>query len=186
MASNIKDFLKGARTKHTVGQVNSYNFDTIINGAICKEDLDNFTMGEIEYAKGTTESGAEEVEAYVKKATAETEAYNAVLLVTPEVRLNTGDFKELLCDFYNAKGERATCAILAPNFTFETSAFDATDVASTPAVGQYAEWDGVGGKFKLKSAPGGTEKKLFRVVEVTTDVNYSIDDEPMVMLTVLK
>lgn len=186
MASNIKDFLKGARTKHTVGQVNSYNFDTIINGAICEENLDNFTMGEIHYKKGTSESGAEEVEAYVKKATAETEAYNAVLLVTPEVRLNTGDFQELLCDFYNAKGERATCAILAPNFTFETSAFDATDVSGTPAVGQYAEWDGVGGKFKLKTTPGGTEKKLFRVVEVTTDVNYSIDDEPMVMLTVLK
>lgn len=186
MASNIKDFLKGNRTKHTVGQVNSYNFDSIINGAICKENLDNFTMGEIEYTKGTNESGVEETEAYVKKATAETEAYNAVLLVTPEVRLNTGDYQELLCDFYNGKGERATCAILNPNFTFETSAFDATDVANTPAVGQYAEWDGVGGKFKLKATPSGTEKKLFRVVEVTTDVNYSIDDQEMIMLQTLR
>lgn len=183
MASNIKDFLQGKRAKHTVGQINSWNFDSIINGAVCKEDLDNFTMGEIEYAKGTNESGAEETEAYVKKATADTEAHNAVLIVTPEVRLNTGDYKELLCDFYNGKGERATCAILNPNFTFETSAFDATEV-TTPAVGQYASWDGT--KFKLKASPEGTEKKLFRVVDVTTDVNYSIDDEEMVMLTVLK
>ena len=184
MASNIKDFLQGQRTKHTVGQVNSYNFDSLINGAVCKENLDNFTMGEIEYIKGTDEAGAETLEAHVKKATADTEAYNSVLLVTPEVRLNTGAIQELLTDFYNAKGERATCAILNPNFTFETSAFDASGVSDKPAVGQYASWDGTA--FKLKASPEGTEKKLFRVVEVTTDVNYSIDDEEMVMLTVLK
>lgn len=186
MASNIKNFLKGERTKHTVGQINSYNFDSIINGAVCTEDLDNFTMGEIEYKEGTYESGSAEMEAHVKKATDATEAYNAVLLVTPEVRLNTGDYQELLCDYYNAKGERATCAILNPNFTFETSAFDATEVSDEVKAGQYAKWDGDNSVFKITSTPDVTAKKLFRVVDFTDDVNYSIDDMEMVMLTVLK
>lgn len=181
MASNIKDFLQGARTKHTVGQVNSYEFETVINGAVCSENIDNFVMGELEYKEV---DGV--LEACVKKATATCKAHDAVLLVTPEVRLSKGEFQELLSDFYNGKGERATCALLKPGFTFETSAFDATDVSSTPKVGQYATWDATGSKFKLKATTDDTEVKLFRVIEVTTDVNYSIDDEKMVMLTVLR
>lgn len=184
MASNIKDFLRGKRDKHTVGQINSYNFDTVINGAVCDEDIDNFVLGEIEYKKGTNESGVEEKEAYVKYATSAVKAYNAVLLVTPEVRLNTGDYQELLCDFYNGKGERATCAILNKNFTFETSAFDASGVNETVEVGQYAIWDDSTKKFKLHSTHQGAEIN-FVVTDYIEDVNYTIDDEPMVQLTVL-
>lgn len=183
MASNIKDFLKGRRVEHTVGQINSWNFDSVNNGAICSEDLDNFTFGELFYKKGTTEGGAEEAELYVKKATATSEPYNTVLIATPEVRLNTGAFQEKLVDFYNAEGERATCAILNANFTFETSAFDASGVDEVEA-GQFASWDGT--KFVIKTAPVGTEKVLLQVVDYTSDVNYSIDDKEMVMLRVLK
>lgn len=181
MASNLKDFLQNKRTKHTVGQVNSYEFETVINGAICSEDVDNFVMGELEYKEV---DGV--LEACVKKATAGVKAHDAVLLVTPEVRISKGEFQELLSDFYNGKGERATCALLKPGFTFETSAFDATDVSGAPKVGHYAVWDAVGSKFKLKATTDDSEVKLFRVVEVTTDVNYSIDDEKMVMLTTLR
>lgn len=178
MASTIKNALMGQGEKHTVGQINSYEFDTIINGAVCSEDIDNFTLGEIEYKEG--DFG---LEAHVKKATANSEAYNTVLLVTPEQRLNTNGISERLSDFYNGKGERGTCAILNPNFTFETSAFDKTGVADVKA-GQYATWDG--SKFKISDTADAGANKLFRVVDFTDDPSYSIDEEELVMLTVLK
>lgn len=184
MASNIKDFLKGTRPVHTVGQVNSWNYDTFINGAVCDENLDNFTLGEIIYKSGTYESGSEGIEAHVKQATSTTEAFNAVLIATPEKRLNVGDYKEMLCDFYNEKGERATCIILNKNLTFQTSKFDASGVSDTPEIGQFATWNGT--QFVLKASATGTEKMLFQVVDYTNDINYSIDDQELVMLTFLR
>lgn len=181
MATNFKDYLSKKRKKHTVGQVNSYNFDTVINGAICEEDLDNFTMGELFYEEV---EGVQELK--VKKATDDCKAHDAVLLVTPEERVAKDGIQELLSDFYNGEGERATCAILAPNFTFETSAIDASGVSDTPKVGQYATWDNTAGKFKLKADTDDTEVKLFRVVDITEDPAFSIDGEILVMLSVLR
>lgn len=182
MASNLQAFLKGKRTKHVVGQVNSYEMDTIINGAVCSEDLDNFTMGEIEYKKNEATG---EVEAHVKKATATTPVGKAVLLVTPERRLDIAGIKELLCDFYNEKGERATCATLPMNFSFQTSAFDASAVTGKKAeAGQYASWDGE--KFVLADAESEEATKTFIVAEVESNFEYSIDDSELVMLTVIK
>lgn len=167
MASFKKDLL-GKTGGHVVGQIESWTMDTVINGAVAKADIDNFTLGELVYENG---------EAFVKQATATVKAEDAVLICTPEERLEG----EPLENFYNATGERVTCAILKQNFQFSTSAV-ADDIT---AVGQVAVWDATAKKFK-KAGAEATDSKMFRVVEIEDDAMYSIDGKKLVSLNVIK
>lgn len=175
MASIGQDALMGAKAIHTVGQVNSWNMETFINGALVEETdgIDNFRLVELYYnAEG---------EACVKYATAAAVASNLFVTVTPEERLEG----EQLSAFYNGKGDRATLAYLPVGFTFETSAI----TASTVAVGDYVIQDGITGKFK-KDATGltgvATAEKAFQVSGIELDAMYSIDSQELVQLTVIK
>ncbi len=174
MASIRKEALMGKDVVHTVGQVNSWNMETFINGAIVDTvgGVDNFRLVEIFYKEG---------EAHVKYATAAAVASNLFVTVTPEERLEG----EPLSAFFNGKDERATLAYLPVGFTFETSAITATGLI----VGDYVVQDGITGKFK-KEATGLTgvkaAEKAFQVTDIELDPMYSIDSQELVQLTVIK
>lgn len=171
MASIMKKALV-TQKGHTVGHVNSYRYKTVPNGALCSADLDNYTIGEIFFAVNE-ETG--ETEKQVKQATQDTAERDAVLVITPEQRLNVGVINEPLSYFYNEKGERATCAIVEKGLTFQTSAYDGEFT-----IGGYATWNG---KKFVPSAEVPTGLG-FRVLEIEEDVNYTIDDEALIMLEV--
>ncbi len=174
MASRMKDSLtnKALRATHTVGQVNSYEMRTFINGAVVKEanGLDNFTLGQLFFEDGI---------AKVKKPVTGVTGEELFLLVTPEERLDG----ELLGDFYNGNGERATMAYLLMGFTFETSKID----ASTVVVGDKVVWDLTTSAFKKAESGDLTSAlKVFQVTSEETEDMYSIDGKDLVQLTVIK
>lgn len=172
MASFGKDQLT-KRGTHTVGTWESWTQDTVINGAVCDEDVDNYVLGET-FFKVNVATGEKEL--HVKYATAEATAENTVLLTTPEVRLAD----EPLCNFYNAKGEKATCTILTINKQFATSA-----VEGEAEIGDTLAWDATKKKF-VKADGEGTAKKSFVVVEVEAGEAYTIDGATLYSLRVVK
>ena len=136
MASNMKEFLKNGRTKHTVGNITSWNAPKLfINGATVTEvgGVDNYTLGEVAYVEG---------EATVKYATAGAKATNLFLVATPEEVLDK-THGEKLCDFFNAKDDKATLIYLERGLSFETSAIDVSTVVEGDAV----VWDASTKKF---------------------------------------
>lgn len=166
MASMGKDALTVKGT-HTVGQVNSWNMETFINGAIVedKDGVDNFRLVELYFN--------EDEEACVRYATAATSATSMFVTVTPEERLEG----EQLNAFYNGQGEMAAIAYLSQGFTFETSAI----VAEGLKIGDTVI-PGADGKFEA-----GTEaEKVFQVTDIELDAMYSIDSQELVQLTVIK
>lgn len=174
MASRIKDALtnKALRATHVVGTVNSWNMETFINGAVVKEatGIDNYTLGQIFY-----EDGEAKVKVPVTGATAD----ELFVLVTPEERLEG----ELLGDFYNGNGERATLAYLNVGFTFETSSMSGL----TPAVGDKVVWDITNKIFKKAEALDLTDAvKIFRITGIEDETMYTIDDKDLYQLTVIK
>ena len=176
MASNERDYIMGARTKHQVGGVTSWRAPQLfINGALVKETggIDNYTMVELFY---------EDNVAKVKYATASATAENVFLVTTPEVVL-TKSFSEKLCDFYNANGELATIAYFEKGMSFETSAVDGL---ASIAVGDYCVWDATKKKFAKKATPATTDIKVFQVTSKETDERYLIDDMSVLELTVVR
>ena len=171
MATFRKDML-GKTGGHAVGQINSWNYDTVINGALVTETegIDNFTLGELHYTGGVQS---------VKQATADAEAEDMVLIATPEERLEG----EPLENFYNAKGEMAKCVILSQNLEFQTSAVATVDSVN---IGDKMIWDATAKKFKKDDGAVATAKKVFRVVEIEKDEFYSIDGKTLVALRVIK
>lgn len=170
MASIRKDALGKVGT-HTVGQVNSWNMETFINGAIVGEDggVDNFRLVQLYYEDG---------EAKCKYPVAGASAMDLFVTVTPEERLEG----ELLCNFYNGKGERATLAYLPLGFTFETNAINAEGLVEGDKVVSAGE-----GKFK-KAEEGDltAAAKVFQVSAIELDPMYSIDSQELVQLTVIQ
>ena len=176
MASNMKAFLKGSRTIHTVGTVTSFRQpQTLTNGAEVTEvgGVDVFRLVELAYdANG---------KATVKYATASAKAGNVFLTVTPQNVLES--FGEMRSDFYIDKGEMATCAIPEIGLTFQTSAIDATGLKG----GEYVTWDDATKKFKkLAAAPAGTECILLQVIDVEAEESYTLDAQTLVELRVVK
>lgn len=171
MATFRKDML-GKTGGHAVGQINSWNYDTVINGALVTEakGIDNFTLGELHYTGGVQS---------VKQATAGAEAEDMVLIATPEERLEG----EPLENFYNAKDEMAKCVILSQNLEFQTSAVETVESVN---IGDKMIWDATAKKFKKDDDSVATAKKVFRVVEIEKDEFYSIDGKTLVALRVIK
>lgn len=173
MASRMKDALinKALRATHVVGTVNSWNMETFINGALVKETngLDNYTLGQLFYENG---------EAKVKKPATGVTGAELFLLVTPEERLEG----EMLGDFYNGNGDRATLAYLPLGFTFETSSMSGT----TPAIGDKVVWDITNAKFKKAESGDLTGAvKVFQITGIETETMYTIDDKDLYQLTVI-
>lgn len=175
MASNIKAYLKGTRTKHAVGTVTGFHAPiTITNGATVTEEggVDNFCLVEMAYVDG---------EPTVKYATALAKAENVFLTITPETVLES--YGENICDFYNDKGEKATCAYLPAGFTFETSNVDAVESLT---VGKFVVWDADSKKFKSKESLAPEDIKVFQVQSIETDERYNIDGLTLVELAVIR
>lgn len=176
MASNIKAFISGTRTAHTVGQVTGFTpIRTLINGAKVTETggVDNFCLVEMAYVGGVPT---------VKYATAATAtATNVFITVTPEDVLES--YGEKLSDFYNGEGELATIAYPEVGFSFETSNFTAPADAS---VGDFAIWDATTKKFVVKATPEVTDIKVFQIASIESDEKYSIDATTLVELVVIR
>lgn len=175
MASNIKNFLKGNRTKHTVGSWTSFIAPvTFTNGAIVAEEggVDNFCLVEMSYNDGIAE---------IKYATTSATKDNVFLTMSHEDVLD--EYGEYLCDFYNEKGERAVIAYLPTGRTFDTSNY--TD-AENAKKGDFVVWDAATKKFIKKAVPEASDVKVFQVIDVETDEKYSIDNTILVNLVVVR
>lgn len=174
MASNIKQFLTGGRTKHAVGNITSWNAPKLFtNGAIVTEvgGVDNYTMVEMTYVAGVPT---------VKYATADAKSTNIFLVATPEEVLDK-TFGEQLSDFFNAKDEPSTLVYLETGLSFETSAID----VSTVTEGDFVIWDDATKKFIKKAALDGAEIKAFQVTSKEIDERYLIDGSSVAELTVI-
>lgn len=175
MASNIKAFISGTRTAHTVGQVTSFTpFRTFINGAKVTETggVDNFCLVEMTYVDGVPT---------VKYATATATATNVFITVTPENVLES--YGEKLSDFYNGKDELASIAYPEVGFSFETSNFTAPADANK---GDFVIWDAATKKYVVKATPEVTDIKVFQIIGIESDEKYSIDEATLVELVVVR
>ena len=174
MASIMKKTLV-TQKGHTVGHVNSYTYRTVPNGVLCSEDIDNYVIGEVYFAENV-ETG--ETEKQIRNVTGDVNVHDHVLVITPEQRLNVGIINEPLSYFYNGKGERATVVYLEQGLTFQTSAYNGENLA----VGDFVVYDKATKKF-IK-ATGEASGLKFRVEEIEEDINYTIDDQTLLMLSV--
>lgn len=184
MASNIKNYMKGKRTVHSVGSVTSYNPPTLFhNGATVVEDegVDNFCLVELGFNSTSNEPE-------VRYATASATATNVYVTVTPESVLE--EYGEKLSDFYNEKGELATIAYLPSGFTFETSNVTAVDELK---VGAFVVWDSATMAFAKKAnstdgsnVPEDKDIKVFQVIGIETAEKYTIDGMTLVELVVVR
>lgn len=175
MASNMRDFIKGSRTKHAVGTVTDFpSIRTFTNGATVTEDggVDNYCLVEMNYVDGVPT---------IKYATALAAAENVFLTVTPESVFE--EYNEKLCDFYNAKGDLATIAYLPAGFKFETSNVDEVTSAQ---VGNYVIWDAAKKAFAVKATPETADIKVFQIQSIESDERYSIDEMTLVELVVIR
>lgn len=132
---------------HAVGNLNSLKVKTVAHGAICGEDIDNFTMVQL----GFNADGEREA---MQLAAVANKSY---LIASPEVRY----MGEEMVDFYNGQGERARIVVPESGYTrFDSSAYslDAGDSgAGRPAVtaiakGQVAHFDPASKKFIISDA----------------------------------
>lgn len=171
MASNLKAFLKGNRTKHVVGNISSFRQpQTITNGAVATEDVDVFTLVELGVSANK--------ELTCKYATGAATLGNIFLHVTPQNVLES--FGEQRSDFYVANGEKANLAYLEKGLTFFTSA-----ITGTPAVGALVVWDATAKKFSVK-APAETDVHVFQIQDLESEEGYTIDGATIVELRVVK
>ncbi|MCA1021639.1 hypothetical protein [Halobacillus litoralis] len=150
---------------HEVGNLSSLKVKTVAHGAICGEDIDNFTIVELSH-------NAEGERVAVQLTDATKKGY---LIASPETRYMGEDF----VDYYNGEGERARIVILEPHYTrFDSSAFDAAGVSEIKN-GQVAYFDPSSKKFVI--LPAGTADATytgaadkFLVVSNEEDIEYTL------------
>lgn len=176
MATRFMDVIK-TRGTHAVGSVNSHNIETLANGAICTEAIDNFTLVETGFDKDSGERTCSQLKA---KGT------RGMLIATPEERHY--EFEEM-CDFYNAKDERVRLIFLTEGKRFQTSAFAFHTGTSALKNGLKAHFDVTTKKFLVHDGThtdfAGSANQ-FMVVGQESDEEYTIDDKELVQLEVIK
>lgn len=163
--------------KHAVGNLNSLKVKTLAHGAICTEDIDNFTLVELGF-NADGERTCSQLTDVTKQS---------YLIASPEVRY----MDEGIDEFYNGTGERARIVILEPNYTrFETSAFSLNAGVTEVQNGQVAHFDPATKKFIISDA--GTPhvdyanaKAKFLVVNNEEDMSYTLG-AAMVRLEVIE
>lgn len=175
MATRFMDVIK-TRGTHAVGSVNSHNIETLANGAICTEAIDNFILVET----GFNTEGERTCSQLKAKDT------RGMLIATPEERHY--EFEEM-CDFYNAKDERARLIFLTEGKRFQTSAFSLNSGVTTLKNGLKAHFDVTTKKFLVHDgthADFAGSANQFMVVGQEGDEEYTIDDKELVQLEVIK
>lgn len=177
MATIFMDAIKNHGT-HTVGNVNSHTIETLANGAVCTENIDNFTIVETGFDAETGERTCSKLK---NKAT------RGMLIASPEER----HFEfEQMCDFYNALGERARLIYLTEGKRFQSSAFSLDSTASgTLKNGLKAHWDVTTSKFLIHDGTHldyAAAANKFMVVGQEDDEEYTIDGFDLVQLEVIQ
>ena len=181
MASNLKKVLTNTRTKHTVGNVTSYNaIVNVIDGAKVVEEngVDNYCLVEMSYSSTSKEREC-------KYATASATTENVFITVTPETVLDK--FGEKMCDFYNAEGELATLAYAKPGFAFQTSNVAPASGSESTAinVGDYVKWDVTTKKFVV-CTPATSDIKIWQIRDIEDSERYSIDSMTLYELVTIR
>jgi len=150
---------------HAVGNLNSIQVKTVAHGAVCGEDIDNFTWVELGFnAEG--ERQALQLTNSTKKG---------YLIASPETRY----MDEQLVDFFNGEGERARIVVPESGYTrFDSSAFDASGVSEIKN-GQVAYFEPSSKKFVI--LPNDTAETAyanaadkFLVVSNEDDLDYTL------------
>lgn len=177
MASRVLDALT-KQGNHIVGNISSWKKRVLPNGALVEDlAIDNYTIVELGFdAEG---------ERICKQLTAV--ANKGYLIASPE-RMYVGG--EQLADFYNAKGERARIVFLDEGFRFETSGFAMNTGVTEVKNGMVAHFDPATKKFIISDATAphadyATARDKFAVVNFEEDIDYVIDEQPLVRLEVM-
>lgn len=125
--------------KHAVGNLNNWNKALVNEGAVAKEDVDNFSIVELSF-----DDKGERMFSYVKDA-----ATKGYLVASVEDYME--EYGEDLGNFYNGAGERGRIVVLEPMVTrFDVSNYEADDKAGSAkaiANGMKVHWDATGKKF---------------------------------------
>lgn len=159
MATDVVRAL-GAQGKHNVGVINSMDYNTIPHGAVVEEDLDNWTLVELD---GYTEEGD------LKCKPLEDAGAPAYLVATPAKRV----MGEPLGQFFNGKGEKANLVHLRAGYTrFQVSNFELADGVEDLELGQVAHYDLEKKKFVLsdKDSPHADFESAGTQFEVVGDL----------------
>ncbi len=159
---------------HEVGNLNSLKVKTVAHGAICTEDIDNFTAVELGFnAEG--ERTASSLTAVGNKT---------YLIAAPETRY----MNEAPVDFFNGVDERARIVVFEEAYTrFDTSAFELNDdgtanggtAISSIQNGQVAHFNPATKKFMISDAASPATdytnaSAKFRVVSNEEDLDYTL------------
>lgn len=177
MATRFEEVLR-TKGKHAVGNINSWEIETFANGAICTENIDNFTLVEVSYNEG-----GEAVCSSLKAPT-----NRGLLICSPETR--HFEFEEM-CDFFNGKDEKARLSYLTEGKRFQTSAYSKNTGVEAVKAGMVAHFDPATKKFIISKAGSAHEAyatagNQFVVYHEENDMEYSIDDQTLVTLLVTK
>lgn len=120
--------------KHPVGNLNNWTNDVVNQGAICAEDISNFSIVELGFDATTGERDCKYITDGTKKG---------YLIASVEEYMD--EWGEDVGNFYNAKGERARIVILNPHVTrIDVSNIKLDDVAvgaKAVANGMHVFWD---------------------------------------------
>lgn len=177
MSSNMKAFLQGTRTAHTVGLLSGFQTPVLFpNGATVTEEngVDVFRFVELAYdADGN---------ATCKYSTASATQGNIYLHVTPQNVLES--YGEKRSDYYAAQGEMANLAVIQVGVTmFQTSAVKAgTDVKK----GALVIWNPTTKQFEVKATPATGDGYVLQITDVESEESYTIDNQTLVELRVIK
>lgn len=177
MATRFEEVLR-SRGTHAVGNINTWEIETFANGAICEENIDNFTLVEVGYN--------EEGEATCKQLA--DVANRGLLICSPETR--HFEFEEM-CDFFNGKDERARLTYLTEGKRFQTSAYAKNAGVTEVKAGMVAHFDPITKKYIVSKAdsPHADYAKAgnkFVVYHEENDMEFSIDDQTLVTLLAVK
>lgn len=172
MSSNMKAFLKGTRTAHTVGLLTGFLAPRLFpNGATVAETggVDVFRLVELVYdADGN---------ATCKYATAAAKKGNVFLHVTPQNVLES--YGELRSDFYVAKDEMANLAVIENGMLFQTSAVKSE---ATVKKGAFVIWSATNKQFEVKATPAAGDGYVFQITDIEDEESYTIDAAKLVEL----
>lgn len=152
----------GQYDKRTVGNINNWQIRTLNHGALCTEDIDNFTIVQL----GHDENG-ERTASYLKDV--ENKGY---LIASPERRY----LGEQIDEFFNGEGERARIIYLIEGLRFESSAFELDGVEEIER-GLYAHFNPETKKFSIHDGDNedfAKAKDKFLVVNSEEDLEYTL------------
>lgn len=177
MTESIKALLN--LVKHEVGNLNNVgDLKTVHGGAIATEDIDNFTLVELDFDATTGERTA--------KSLAD-KTHKAYLCASPEIR----PLGEPITSFYNATGDRIRPVILEVGYTrFDSSAYTLNTGVTEIKNGLVAHFDVTTKKFIISNpasahADYATSSAQFVVVSNEDDVLYT-DGKALVKFEVAK